>query len=57
MVLTAAVLHAGWNFAAKRVRSGGTTFVWAYYTLASVVLLPATVIALLTGHARFPGSG
>lgn len=53
LVLTAAFLHAAWNFAAKRVRSGGTTFVWAYYTVGSLALLPGLVIALATGHAQF----
>ncbi|ADB35746.1 protein of unknown function DUF6 transmembrane [Kribbella flavida DSM 17836] len=52
LVLGAAVLHAGWNFAAKRVRRGGAAFVWAYYTAASVLLLPALVIALVVSDAR-----
>ncbi len=52
LVLIAAVLHAAWNFAAKRVRHGGATFVWAYYTAAAVFLVPALVIALLTTDAR-----
>jgi drug/metabolite transporter (DMT)-like permease len=52
LVLVAAVLHAAWNFAAKRVRHGGATFVWAYYTAAASWLLPALVIALLTTDAR-----
>jgi drug/metabolite transporter (DMT)-like permease len=52
LVLVAAVLHAAWNFAAKRVRHGGATFVWAYYTAAAVLLLPALVINLLTTDAR-----
>ena len=40
LVLGAAVLHAAWNFAAKRVRRGGAAFVWSYYTAASILLLP-----------------
>ncbi|GAA1568546.1 EamA family transporter [Kribbella sancticallisti] len=53
LVLIAAVLHAGWNFSAKRVQSGGTTFVWAYYTIAAVVLLPAAVVAAAAGGSDF----
>ena len=52
LVLVAALLHAAWNFAAKRVRHGGATFVWAYYTTAAVFLLPALVITLLITDAR-----
>ncbi|MEV8373830.1 DMT family transporter [Kribbella sp. NPDC056861] len=52
LVLVAAVLHAAWNFAAKRVRHGGATFVWAYYSAAAVFLLPALVITLLVTDAR-----
>lgn len=52
LVLIAAVLHAAWNFAAKRVRHGGATFVWAYYTAAAVFLVPALVVTLLTTDAR-----
>jgi drug/metabolite transporter (DMT)-like permease len=52
LVLGAAVLHAGWNFAAKRVRRGGAVFVWAYYTAASVLLLPALVVALTWSDAE-----
>lgn len=48
LVLIAAILHAAWNFAAKRVRFGGARFVWAYYTASTVVLLPALVIYLVT---------
>jgi drug/metabolite transporter (DMT)-like permease len=52
LVLIAAVLHAAWNFAAKRVLRGGATFVWAYYTAAAVFLLPALVITLLATDVR-----
>ncbi|WP_433011874.1 EamA family transporter [Kribbella sp. CA-294648] len=52
LVLVAAVLHAGWNFAAKRVRQGGPLFVWSYYTAAGVLMLPALVIALATTEAQ-----
>lgn len=52
LVLGAAVLHAAWNFAAKRVRRGGAAFVWSYYTAASILLLPALVIALITSDVH-----
>jgi drug/metabolite transporter (DMT)-like permease len=52
LVLVAAVLHAGWNFAAKRVRQGGPLFVWSYYTAAGVLMLPALVVAVVTTDAR-----
>ncbi|MEW2505009.1 EamA family transporter [Amycolatopsis sp. CA-161197] len=51
-VLIAAVVHAGWNLAAKRVTFGGPRFVWLYYTVSAVVLLPVTVIALLVEPER-----
>ena len=37
LVLTAAVLHALWNLAAKRVQVDGVAFVWLY-VVGSVVL-------------------
>ncbi|WP_037310641.1 EamA family transporter [Amycolatopsis orientalis] len=46
LVLAAAVIHAGWNLAAKRIRRGGARFVWAYYSLSAVMLIPVMVIAL-----------
>lgn len=52
LVLVAAVLHAAWNFAAKRVRHGGAAFVWSYYTVAAVYLLPALVITLVATDAQ-----
>ncbi len=52
-VLVAAVVHAGWNLAAKRVSSGGTQFVWLYYTVSAVALLPATITLLATGSPQW----
>lgn len=37
LVLCAAVLHALWNFAAKRARSSGVAFVWACSTLSTLI--------------------
>ena len=47
LVLAAAVVHAAWNLAAKRISSGGTQFVWLYYTAGAVLLLPVTIVLLV----------
>lgn len=52
LVLVAAVVHAVWNLAAKRVTSGGTQFVWLYYTASAVLLLPVTVVLLAVEAGR-----
>jgi drug/metabolite transporter (DMT)-like permease len=52
LVLVAAVVHAAWNLAAKRISSGGTQFVWLYYTVSAVVLLPVTVVLLAVEPER-----
>ncbi|CAG5008363.1 hypothetical protein DYBT9275_04250 [Dyadobacter sp. CECT 9275] len=39
LVLTAAVLHAGWNLLSKKTQ-GRTPFIWLVYTASSVVYLP-----------------
>jgi len=52
-VLIAAVVHAGWNLAAKRISSGGTQFVWLYYTVSAVALLPVTITQLATGSPQW----
>lgn len=52
LVLVAAVVHAVWNLAAKRISSGGTQFVWLYYTVGAVVLLPITVVQLVVEADR-----
>jgi drug/metabolite transporter (DMT)-like permease len=52
LVLVAAVVHAVWNLAAKRISSGGTQFVWLYYTVSAVVLLPVTVVLLAVEPQR-----
>ena len=53
LVLTAAVIHAGWNLAAKRISSGGPQFVWLYGTVSAVVLLPVTIVQLATGSPQW----
>jgi drug/metabolite transporter (DMT)-like permease len=46
LVLTAAILHAIWNIAAKRVAHGGYVFVFAYALLSAIVWLPIGLIVL-----------
>lgn len=48
LVLSAALIHAGWNLAAKRVPGGGALFVWCYYTVGAVVFIPVLAVLLLT---------
>ena len=52
LLVSAAVLHAGWNFAAKRVGAGGAVFVWCYTTASSLLLLPVAVVDGFVEHAR-----
>lgn len=47
LVLTAAVLHALWNFAAKQSTVPGPVFVWLYVVGSSVVYLPVAVVWVL----------
>ncbi|QRP48348.1 DMT family transporter [Amycolatopsis sp. FDAARGOS 1241] len=51
-VLVAAVVHALWNLAAKRVTFGGPRFVWLYYTVSAVVLAPVVAVTLLVEPQR-----
>ena len=46
LVLGAAVAHAGWNLAAKRVPHGGALFVWLTAALSFLVMLPVAVIVV-----------
>lgn len=48
LVLTAAVLHAVWNIAAKRVGSGSYVFVFSYSLLSAVIWLPIGLGVLVT---------
>lgn len=43
LVLTAAVLHAIWNLAAKGVQSDRLLFIWLYATASGVLWLPVAV--------------
>src|SRR5699024_12573978 len=55
MVLVAALCHALWNLAAKRVDTDGYAFVWCY-DVASVLLWAPLAIASLVaaGHSLSP---
>ncbi|NHC32835.1 EamA family transporter [Dermacoccus nishinomiyaensis] len=46
LVLTAALLHAVWNIAAKRVVGDGYVFVWFYDVLSAIVWLPIALAVL-----------
>lgn len=48
LVLSAALIHAGWNLAAKRVPGGSALVVWCYYTVGAVVFVPVLATLLLT---------
>jgi drug/metabolite transporter (DMT)-like permease len=52
LVLVAAVLHAVWNFAAKRVEGGGARFVFLYYSVSAAVFGPAAVAVLVVQPER-----
>lgn len=52
LVLTAAVLHAVWNIAAKRVEDSGYVFVFAYALLSAVIWLPIGLIVLVASDQR-----
>ncbi|RSN63438.1 EamA family transporter [Amycolatopsis sp. WAC 04182] len=51
-VVIAAVIHAGWNLAAKRIRRGGARFVWAYYSLSAILLVPVMAVSLVVEQQR-----
>jgi drug/metabolite transporter (DMT)-like permease len=44
LTLSAALLHATWNFAAKRADTGGPVFVWAYSISSSALWVPIALI-------------
>ena len=43
LVLSAAFIHAGWNFLAKRAGEGGAAFVWLFAALSSLFYAPRAV--------------
>jgi len=52
LVLVAAVVHAGWNLAAKRVSGGGARFVFLYYSVSAVLMVPVVAVALAVEPER-----
>lgn len=48
LVLAAALFHALWNFAAKRVPDGGATFVWLYFAASAVLWVPISLVWAIT---------
>ena len=50
LILTAAFVHAGWNFLLKR-SGGGTLFVWSFATASAVIYAPLAVgVVWWTGY-------
>lgn len=47
LIIAAALGHAGWNLAAKRVPDGGAVFVWLYGSVSAAICLPLAVISVL----------
>lgn len=47
LLLIAAIAHASWNFAAKRVGNGGALTVWVCQTLSAAIVAPVAVGALI----------
>ena len=52
LLVSASVLHAAWNFAAKRVGVGGAAFVWCYYTISAALCLPVAIGDLVVEAVR-----
>jgi len=52
LVLTAAFLHAGWNFLLKRI-SAGPEFVWLFSVLVLVIYLPVAVVVWIIEKPKF----
>ena len=57
LVLAAAVLHASWNFLAKRSAGAGPPFVWLVDVASAAVWTPVAVAALLVASPRFGWAG
>lgn len=52
LLVSAAVLHAGWNFAAKRVGGGGAAFVWCYNTVSALLCVPIAIVDGFVEHVH-----
>jgi drug/metabolite transporter (DMT)-like permease len=47
LVLSAAFIHASWNYLAKRAGQGGAAFVWLFATVSTVFYAPVAIIFIL----------
>jgi drug/metabolite transporter (DMT)-like permease len=52
LVLTAALLHATWNLAAKGVTGDRVAFIWVYVVASSVIWIPVGVVWVLVTAER-----
>jgi len=52
LVLTAAVLHALWNYAAKGVTEDRLVFIWLYAALSAAIWVPVAVVWVVVYDAR-----
>jgi drug/metabolite transporter (DMT)-like permease len=52
LVLTAAVLHALWNLAAKGVVTDRLAFIWVYVVVSAVVWVPVAVVWVVVADER-----
>ena len=57
LVLAAAVLHASWNFLAKRTAGAGAPFVWLVDLASAAVWTPVAVVAIVIASPRFGATG
>ena len=57
LVLGAAVLHASWNFLAKRTAGAGVPFVWLVDVGSAALWTPVAVVAIVVGSPRFGWAG
>ena len=56
-VLAAAVLHASWNFLAKRSAGAGAPFVWLVDVASAAVWTPVAIITIAVGSPTFGTAG
>ena len=57
LVLGAAVLHATWNFLAKRTAGAGVPFVWLVDVGSAVLWTPVAIVAIAVGSPTFGWAG
>ncbi|MBX3002245.1 MAG: EamA family transporter [Caldilineaceae bacterium] len=57
LVLTAAFLHAAWNFLSKRVGASGPAFVWLFSALTVVIYLPLVIGLVIMQRPQITGLG